>query len=113
VAFDVKRWLAGAKRLAAAIVLAPVHLYRLVISPALPARCKYHPSCSRYAIDAVREVGAMRGIVLAAWRLARCNPWSDGGFDPIEQRAFFRSSGRNPVGPRPTESQHGHGGTPA
>ena len=45
--------------------------------------CKYHPSCSQYAIDAVRQKGLLRGSFLAGWRLLRCNPWSHGGFDPV------------------------------
>lgn len=85
------------KRLATALVLAPIHLYRRLISPLIPARCKYHPSCSRYALDAVREVGVARGLVLAAWRLLRCNPWSNGGYDPIEERPLFKRAGKHPV----------------
>ena len=49
---------------------------------AAPA-CKYHPSCSEYAIQALRRYGLVRGSVLAGWRLLRCNPWSRGGFDPV------------------------------
>ena len=48
-----------------------------------PTTCKYHPSCSQYAIDAVRQKGSLRGSLLAGWRLLRCNPWSHGGFDPV------------------------------
>jgi putative membrane protein insertion efficiency factor len=48
-----------------------------------PTTCKYHPSCSQYAIDAVRQKGLVRGSFLAGWRLLRCNPWSHGGFDPV------------------------------
>lgn len=55
-----------------------------------PNTCKYHPSCSRYAIDAFREMGLARGAVLAAWRLIRCNPWSHGGIDEIADRTLFR-----------------------
>ena len=68
----------------------PVRLYQRVISPALPQRCKYHPSCSAYALQAIRSYGILRGVVLAAWRLLRCNPWSHGGFDPVEQQRLFR-----------------------
>jgi uncharacterized protein len=75
------------------VAIFPIRLYQRLISPAIPARCKYHPSCSQYAVDAVREVGVLRGTLLAAWRLARCNPWSNGGIDPIESRPFFRDSG--------------------
>jgi uncharacterized protein len=75
----------------ATIVLAPVRLYQRFISPALPARCKYHPTCSAYAVEAVREYGVLRGTVLAAWRLARCNPWSNGGYDPVSEQRVFRA----------------------
>ena len=55
-----------------------------------PRRCKYHPSCSAYALQAIRTYGILRGVVLAGWRLLRCNPWSHGGFDPVEQQRLFR-----------------------
>ena len=48
-----------------------------------PTSCKYHPSCSQYALDALREYGFVKGSILAGWRLLRCNPWSHGGFDPV------------------------------
>jgi putative membrane protein insertion efficiency factor len=70
-------------------VIAPIELYRRAISPALPRRCKYEPSCSRYAAQAIRRFGILRGLVLAGWRLLRCNPWSHGGFDPVEQQRLF------------------------
>ena len=76
-----------------ALVLAPIRLYRRFVSPALPRRCKYHPTCSAYAMDAVQELGAARGLILAAWRVLRCNPWSHGGHDPVSARRLFRSSG--------------------
>jgi uncharacterized protein len=72
------------------LATAPVRLYRHAISPALPARCKYHPSCSQYAIEAVRRYGVLRGFVLAAWRLFRCNPWSHGGVDFVEDQKLFK-----------------------
>ena len=74
-----------------AVVVAPIHFYRRFISPALPRRCKYHPTCSEYAVDAVRTYGVLRGLVLAAWRLLRCNPWSHGGVDPVEAQTIFRT----------------------
>lgn len=55
--------------------------YQLVISPILGPSCKYYPSCSAYAIEAVKVQGFFKGTVLAAWRLLRCNPWSSGGVD--------------------------------
>ena len=73
-----------------AMVVAPVRLYQRAISPALPQRCKYHPTCSNYAVEAVRRYGILRGLILAAWRLLRCNPWSHGGVDFVEDQTLFR-----------------------
>jgi hypothetical protein len=62
--------------------IALVYAYRLLISPLIPAgTCKYHPSCSQYAVDALKKYGFVRGSLKAAWRLLRCNPWSHGGVD--------------------------------
>jgi putative membrane protein insertion efficiency factor len=77
--------------LAAALLLLPIRAYRRFVSPAIPARCKYYPTCSTYAVQAVRELGPVRGTIVAAWRLARCNPWSNGGYDPLSERRLFRS----------------------
>jgi uncharacterized protein len=76
-------------RIARAVAVAPVVAYQRLISPAIPRRCKYHPTCSRYAVDAIREYGILRGAVLAVWRLLRCNPWSYGGYDPVEAQRVF------------------------
>ena len=70
-------------------VIAPITLYQRFISPALPRSCRYHPSCSVYAAQAVREFGILRGVVLGAWRLLRCNPWSHGGHDPVRAQTLF------------------------
>ena len=62
--------------------IAVVYAYRWLISPLIPAgTCKYHPSCSQYAIDALRKHGLVKGSFKAGWRLLRCNPWSKGGVD--------------------------------
>ena len=82
---------AGIVRAMRALAALPVRLYQALISPALGSRCRYHPSCSQYAVDAVRSYGAARGIVLAAWRVLRCNPLSDGGLDPVENQRVFRA----------------------
>ena len=63
--------------------------YQRLLSPLLPARCKYHPSCSQYALDAFHEYGLARGFVLAAWRLLRCNPLSHGGVDYARDQTIF------------------------
>ena len=73
------------------LLVAPIVAYQRYISPAFPRRCKYYPTCSAYAVDAIREVGVVRGSILAAWRLVRCNPFSSGGLDPLENRRLFRS----------------------
>ncbi len=85
------------KRSLLAIIVAPIRLYQRLISPALPRRCKYEPTCSAYAVEAIRELGVARGVILAAWRLARCNPLSDGGYDPVENRPIFRPKPGVPV----------------
>ena len=72
------------------ITVAPIRLYQKVASPALGSRCKYYPSCSEYAAQAIRRFGILRGLVLAGWRLLRCNPWSHGGFDPVDDQRLFR-----------------------
>ena len=65
------------------ILIAFIKVYQYMISPLLGRRCRYYPSCSNYAVEALREHGAIRGFGLATWRLLRCNPLSDGGLDPV------------------------------
>jgi uncharacterized protein len=85
----VKRSLAGIRAAFVWALLLPLRAYQRVISPALPRRCKYEPTCSAYAAQALRELGPLRGTLVAAWRLARCNPFSHGGYDPLEARKLF------------------------
>ena len=77
-----------------AAAVAPVRFYQRFVSPGIPQRCKYYPSCSEYAARAIARYGVLRGVVLAAWRLLRCNPWSHGGVDPVESQRLFSSAGR-------------------
>lgn len=72
-------------------VLVPVRAYQVLISPALPARCRYHPTCSQYAVGAISQFGILRGVVLAGWRLLRCNPFSAGGLDPVSSQRLFHN----------------------
>jgi putative membrane protein insertion efficiency factor len=67
-----------------------IRAYQRLISPAFGNRCKYYPSCSEYAAQAISRFGILRGLVLAGWRLLRCNPWSHGGFDPVEDQRLFK-----------------------
>jgi putative membrane protein insertion efficiency factor len=73
------------------VAVLPIRLYQRLIAPALGQRCKYYPSCSEYAAQAIGRFGILRGLVLAAWRLLRCNPWSHGGYDPVEDQRLFKS----------------------
>jgi uncharacterized protein len=75
--------------------------YRKLLSPLVGTtalgnpRCKYHPSCSVYALEAYKEFGFLRGTVLAGWRILRCNPWSHGGVDYARDQRIFRLRGRS------------------
>jgi putative membrane protein insertion efficiency factor len=80
------------------LLLMLIAAYQRHISPAFPRRCKYEPTCSNYAAQAVRELGPLRGGIVAAWRVLRCNPLSNGGIDDLEDRSIFRD--------RHTCSQH-------
>ena len=79
------------------VVRAPIVFYRRAISPSLPQRCRYEPTCSAYALEALQEFGILRGLVLATWRVLRCNPFSHGGYDPVHAQRVFR--------PRPTATR--------
>jgi putative membrane protein insertion efficiency factor len=63
------------------------------ISPARPRRCRFEPTCSAYAAESIRRFGAIRGLILACWRLLRCNPFTHGGFDPVPERFTLRGLG--------------------
>ncbi|BCJ53242.1 hypothetical protein Asp14428_47170 [Actinoplanes sp. NBRC 14428] len=67
----------------ARLLTAPIVAYRRYVSPALPARCRFYPSCSAYAQEALAKHGAFHGTGLAIWRLLRCHPFHPGGFDPV------------------------------
>jgi len=67
----------------ARVLSAMVVAYRRYVSPALPARCRFYPSCSAYTLEALAKHGAVRGTGLAVWRLLRCHPFHPGGYDPV------------------------------
>jgi uncharacterized protein len=92
----VKRSLGVAHHALVTVFLLPLRAYRYV-SAALPRRCKYEPTCSAYAEQAIRELGIVRGTILAGWRLLRCNPWSHGGWDPVADRTLFRARPQPPA----------------
>jgi putative membrane protein insertion efficiency factor len=81
------------RRMASLLLQAAIRAYQLLISPLLPPSCRFLPSCSDYAFEAIGRHGALRGLALAAWRLARCHPWGGSGYDPVPE-AFPRRHGR-------------------
>ena len=74
------------------VLIGLLKAYRFLISPLYGQVCRYHPSCSAYALEALRELGLVRGSIVAAWRLLRCNPWSHGGVDQVRDRGLFRQA---------------------
>lgn len=86
------------------ILLAPIRAYQRWISPGLPRRCRYEPTCSAYAAQSIRRFDPVRGLLLACWRLLRCNPLSHGGFDPVPDHFTLR------VGPVDPSEHHRHHG---
>lgn len=65
------------------ILTAPIYFYRAAISPLLPPSCRYTPTCSQYAIEAIKKHGPIKGLLLAIWRILRCNPFGGSGYDPV------------------------------
>ncbi|MEX2458955.1 MAG: membrane protein insertion efficiency factor YidD [Actinomycetota bacterium] len=80
-----------------AVLLGLLAVHRRVLSPVLGARCRFHPSCSAYAAEAIRTHGAAKGSVLAAWRVARCSPLSAGGVEPVPPRGRWRTVSDNVI----------------
>ena len=74
-------WMSGAP--VRVLLIGLIRLYRLTLSGSLGGQCRFSPTCSHYAEDAIREHGAIRGTLMSAWRIARCGPFTDGGYDPV------------------------------
>lgn len=74
-------------RLPSLLLIGLIRLYQVSLARMLPQRCRFHPSCSEYAVQSLREHGLIRGGAAAGWRLVRCGPWSRGGIDPVLPRA--------------------------
>ncbi len=78
----MSRVLQGVRFLMTTMLVAGVRFYQMCIRPILPAVCRFEPSCSEYFIQAVNKYGPLRGACKGTWRICRCNPFSQGGFDP-------------------------------
>lgn len=72
------------------LLIAPIRFYQLAISPLTPATCRFHPSCSAYAVKALHRHGPFKGFVLAGYRVGRCHPWQPGGLDPVPSKGRWR-----------------------
>ncbi|WP_460033357.1 membrane protein insertion efficiency factor YidD [Megalodesulfovibrio paquesii] len=83
----------------AGLVIWCIKGYQTVLSPCLPRSCRFWPTCSEYAIGAVRAHGLVAGMLLGAWRILKCNPWNSGGVDPVPERlpAWMRRLARQHV----------------
>lgn len=76
----VLKWIKG---LLVWLLLQPIYLYQRYISPMLPPSCRFTPTCSAYAVEALKKHGPIKGLLLAIWRTLRCNPWGGSGYDPV------------------------------
>lgn len=83
-------------RLVAELLLLPIRVYRRWISPFTPPTCRFTPTCSAYAEEALRELGPWRGIPLTVWRIARCQPLCRGGYDPVPKCGCTRAEDSPP-----------------
>ena len=70
-------------RLVSNLLILPIRFYQVAISPHTPPACRFTPTCSQYAIEALRKHGPIKGLRLAIWRILRCNPWGGSGYDPV------------------------------
>ena len=65
------------------LLILPIRFYQKCISPLTPSACRFTPTCSQYAVEALRKHGPVKGLLLAIWRILRCNPWGGSGYDPV------------------------------
>ncbi len=80
---ELSPWRKRLRAVFTAPLLALVWFYRKCIGPYVPKTCRFTPSCSTYALEALRKWGPVKGLALAVWRILRCNPWGGSGYDPV------------------------------
>jgi len=73
------------------VMIACIRVYQRFLSPLLGQNCRFHPSCSRYAVEALQTHGALKGTLLSVWRILRCQPFCKGGFDPVPPRGAWHN----------------------
>jgi len=78
-----RRWSAAWRRLLVGLLVAPIRFYQRFVSPYTPPACRFTPTCSQYAVEALRKHGPLKGLYLALRRLLRCHPWGGSGYDPV------------------------------
>ncbi len=76
------------------LLIGMIRLYQLTLARIMPQRCRFHPSCSEYSVQSLRENGLIRGGMAAGWRLMRCGPWNRGGLDPVKARRAIEGAAR-------------------
>jgi putative membrane protein insertion efficiency factor len=81
-------------RVPALLLIGMIRLYQLTLARMMPQRCRFHPSCSEYAVQSLHERGLIRGGMAAVWRLMRCGPWNRGGLDPVKARRSVEGAAR-------------------
>lgn len=79
----IKKVIHWISKLLVQLLLLPIYFYKRAISPMLPPSCRFTPSCSTYAVEALKKHGPIKGLLLAIWRILRCNPWGGSGYDPV------------------------------
>jgi putative membrane protein insertion efficiency factor len=92
LSFLVILWNKTFGALLSALFVVLIRLYQVVLSPLLGQRCRYYPSCSNYSLQAIRAHGSFKGLALSVWRVLRCNPWSEGGIDPVPGHGTWSNS---------------------
>lgn len=80
---DKRTWRQALSHFAVLLLLVPIRFYQVCISPYTPPSCRFTPTCSEYAVQALKKHGPIKGLGLAIWRILRCNPWGGSGYDPV------------------------------